>query len=57
MLMLMLQVGIALDWSPNTNHAGFYIAKQKVGFTGEWLWAVWAATLQLSGVWRELFSS
>ncbi|GFR51920.1 hypothetical protein Agub_g14404, partial [Astrephomene gubernaculifera] len=22
-------VNIALDWTPNTNHAGFYIAKQK----------------------------
>ncbi|GLI71364.1 hypothetical protein VaNZ11_016553 [Volvox africanus] len=24
-----VHVGIALDWTPNTNHAGFYIAKQK----------------------------
>lgn len=23
------QITIALDWTPNTNHAGFYIAKQK----------------------------
>ncbi|KAG2441969.1 hypothetical protein HYH02_009763 [Chlamydomonas schloesseri] len=28
------KVGVALDWTPNTNHAGFYIAKHK-GFYEE----------------------
>ncbi len=23
------QIGVALDWTPNTNHVGFYVAKHK----------------------------
>jgi ABC-type nitrate/sulfonate/bicarbonate transport system substrate-binding protein len=33
----MQQLSVALDWTPNSNHTGFYVAKQKCYYADEGL--------------------